>query len=671
MPEKRTLEPGTIEHTRKNIGAISNEEANRMIGILGGEILSERSVPIDTRSMPKRAKINEVIRPTGRTSADIASQSAALSSTSNNKPTASVDKIVESTTRRIKTEAELPAITSKNLKAMNKLMMSVEYGIKPNYGLLNFIFQMSAKNKEKVLQSFANYSIKKHVEHMQNFVGTIKTFIQIAPDTYKSKIATEGDMKFKFLRTVGKWNLKDVKTLAIDIENGAADMSVAQMIPFIKAVYRQLITIYYIGDQQVPSLVKEVYADLITYTDMDKKKCQLLAKEVITEWIYIYNQIIKGLYPLLMRMCTSEFVTFPQFFTTKIGDILAFLGMTKFELLLPEKKKKSLEQIQKEKQEAIKKAEEERNTPGRKDEIVATGIKILEQLFPEAGFSRLNELPDMYPYFQPLYKFQDGFNMLSPKNGLQVTVVLLRILEDCFQGLRNVKFNFDNDEKISQMKDSISSILNDWTMYREILFQKKYGDYLRNFVNSLYSQPDYAKSQYGKEALQNMNWMTRAYFLPHYEFTLFLLEKPVADKTTIPLCRRTDFVRKAFTIIARRIDENAAAKKPVLGVTNPWDRYVFDIPNNVSKRLDVLLGAKKTTDTAATNANLIKYTLCIMAVLDWWVNNPDSPAYNIESKQIYRINDEDGGPSFSAPLRNDQNQLFAAAIKKALAAKMK
>ncbi len=98
---------------------------------------------------------------------------------------------------------------------------------------------------------------------------------------------------------------------------------------------------------------------------------------------------------------------------------------------------------------------------------------------------------------------------------------------------------------------------------------------------------------------------------------------------------------------------------------------MFDIPNNVSKRLDVLLGAKKTTDTAATNANLIKYTLCIMAVLDWWVNNPDSPAYNIESKQIYRINDEDGGPSFSAPLRNDQNQLFAAAIKKALAAKMK
>ena len=105
---------------------------------------------------------------------------------------------------------------------------------------------------------------------------------------------------------------------------------------------------------------------------------------------------------------------------------------------------------------------------------------------------------------------------------------------------------------------------------------------------------------------------------------------------------------------------------------NPWDRYQFDLPNVISKRLDVLLGAKRSdSETAATNANLIKYTLCIMSVLDWWINNPESPAYTSDPRKIWRISDKDGGPAFSAPVRDDQNQLFADAVKKAIAARQK
>ena len=78
-------------------------------------------------------------------------------------------------------------------------------------------------------------------------------------------------------------------------------------------------------------------------------------------------------------------------------------------------------------------------------------------------------------------------------------------------------------------------------------------------------------------------------------------------------------------------------------------------------------GAKRPDDiTAATNANLLKYTLCIISVLDWWVNNPNSPAYVTDTTEVYRI-DKDGGPGFSAPERTDQNKLFADAVKAAAA----
>jgi hypothetical protein len=117
-------------------------------------------------------------------------------------------------------------------------------------------------------------------------------------------------------------------------------------------------------------------------------------------------------------------------------------------------------------------------------------------------------------------------------------------------------------------------------------------------------------------------------------------------------------------MLARNID-NAKGQGIIMGIQNPWDKYKFDIPNAISKRMDVLLGAKKP-DSAATNANLIKYALMVIAVLDWWVNNPDSPAYSTDSTKIYRINEEDGAPAFSVPTRSDQNKLFAERVKKTI-----
>ena len=663
----RTLEPGAIDRTRKNIGPVDKNEALAMQRILGGEVLKERSVPIDTSNLPEHKRHQDVvIKASGLSASDIADKSSKLTATSNIKPM-QTQNFNTSNVKRKKTEDDLPALTNRDLKLMDKLMMSPLYEIKPNYGLFNFFFKMNSKNREKVTKTFGEYIVKRHVEHMQTFVSTIKTFIQISPDSYKSKIATETDLKFKFLRTIGKWTMRDIRTLSLDVQNEADNLTVSMLIPFVRAVYHELITIYYIGDQQIPLLIKEVYTDLISYTDVDKNRIQTLAKQGITEWIYIYNQIIKGMYPLLMRMCATEYEEFPKFFTSQIAQILQFLNLTKFDLLLPERKKKTDD---KKKEELKKKIEENRHIAGVKDSVVSMGLKILDQLFPEAGFSHLDSHPDLYPYFQPIYNFEDGFNVLDPRNPLQVTVVLIRIIEDFFQGCRNINFNIKADERLSEIPDDLNNAMSEWAFYHEELFDKKLGDYLRNYVNSIYSTPDYATAQYGKECLNNILWRIKYYFLPHYQFSAPILQKPSNDSKYRPLYARTDYLRTVFSTLVRRIDENSEGKKAVLGVLNPWERYNFDLPNSISTRLDVLLGAKKDdSKTAATNANLIKYTLCVVAVLDWWINNPSSPAYTISENKLYRVSEKDGQPKFSVPLRNDQKKLFADSIKKQIAAK--
>ena len=650
-------EPGTLDNTRRNIGPIGEDEAKIMMKKLGGEVFAEKSAPIDTSNMPKSREYSK--RVVGRPASSVASQ------TQKSGPSIPAGGKIGFATKEKPTRfGSLPEITSKERALMDRIMMSDDFKIKANYGLFNFVRKFKKNGQEVVRKGFVDYDLEKHIEHLQEFITTVKSIIQISPDTYKSKIVTGSEDKFRFLKMVGSWTLNEIKRLHFELQD-ANEVTVAMMIPFVKAVYKELIKIYYLGESKISNYFKEIYNDLAKYPKFDLKKAQVLSKTGITEWFYIYSKIIKGLYPLLMRMSSTKFDYFQDFFLTQTGNILSFLELTKFDLLLPNKKGEKSRETQEEKTEEEKKEEEEakqkkKEEESQKNDLVESGLKLLDNLFPQAGFNKISEMPDMFPYFQPIYQFRDGYNLLAPENPLQITVTLLRITEDFFQGLRNVVFTEDTDGE-GEGTEKLSTVLSEWSVYREILFERNYADQITDFVNNEYSQGDYKSTLFGKKMLTSVLWQTKYNFLPYFEFEQLLLEKPKNDSQYRPMCIRVSFLLKFFSSLSHDIDA-AKGNGMVMGIQNPWDKYKFDIPNAISKRLDVLLGAKKA-DSAATNANLIKYSLMVIAVLDWWVNNPKSPAYSTDSSKIYRINEEDGAPAFSVPTRSDQNRLFAERVK--------
>jgi len=634
-------EPGTLDHTRKNIGDISDREAADMAKKLGGEVMYERS---SAGSGSGSGSGNQNSNKNGRIMRNSTqSASAASHSTAGIAPR----------TGRYKRE-QLPNISKKAATAIDKLMMGTEYKIKPNYGLFNFIRSFQKNGTEKINPDFYTYTMKQQIDHMEAFVTVVKTLIQIAPATYKAKIANGPEAKFKFLRTIAGWSMQSIKVENINLQNAPSPMIVADLIPYIRAIYKPIIGVYYYGSNKIPKLIKEIYNDEAAYPEAPKDKLSGFAKQAITEWLYIDTEIIKKNYPLLMRMCSDTFEPYPTFFNTKVGEILKFVGLHKFDLLLPDKPKEPAPQEKKPKAAPPRK--------GIKDSSVITGIKLLNQLFPQAGFDKLDEHPDFYPYFQPMYKFEDGFNILSPENPLQTIAVLHRIIEDCLQGCRNIKFVEAEQQK--KGSDSIQSIIDEWSAYREDTFTRLYCVPLVDLANNVYSQPDFDKSHIGKKTLTSLLWQTTYHYLPNFKFDQLLLEHPADESKYRPLFHRTDFARKYLTLAVNECDSAAPSKGSVKLLENPWEHYKFDITNEVSKRLDVLLGAQnKTANTTATNANLLKYTLCFISVLDWYLNNPDSPAYNTDPMHIYRVSASDGKPQFSVTERNDQNKLFAEAIR--------
>ncbi len=636
--------PGTLDKTRKNIGEISDSDAADMAKKLGGQVLYERSAGGGSSGSNKAGRI---VRQTSGGSSNNGGSGASSGSSSSGSTGFST-----SSGRRKK--EELPVISKKAAATMDKLMMSAEYKIKPNYGMFNFIRSFQKNGMEKIVPEFYEYTIKQATEHMEGFITVIKTLIQIAPSTYKSKIASGTESKFKFLRNVAGWAMQPIKVEYINLQGLGEPLIVADLIPLIHQIYKPLITVYYYGNSKIPKLIKEIYSDEAAYPDSPKDKLSQYAKQAITEWLYIETEVIKKLYPLLMRMCSDSYEAYPAFFNAKVGEILKFVGLHKFDLLLPEKPK---EPAPEEKKPKVTPPEK-----GIKDSTVITGLKILDQMFPEAGFDRLDEHPDMYPYFQPLFHFKDGFNMLSPENPIQVICVLQHIIEDCFQGCRNIKFPMPEDQK--KGADNIIAVMDDWSAYREDTFEQLYCEPLCDLVNSVYSQPDFDKSHIGKKTITSLLWQTTYHYMPNFKFEQLLLEHPADESKYRPLFHRTDFARKFLTLVINECDQKAATKASCSLIENPWEHYKFDIPNEVSKRLDVLLGAQnKTANTTANNANLLKYTLCFMAVLDWWINNPGSPAYATEPMHIWRISEADGKPQFSVPERKDQNKLFAERIR--------
>lgn len=648
--------PGTLANTRKNIGELDSAEAAEMAKKLGGEILYEKTTPASESSLAKtssRSSSSGVIKRKPSSSSDSSSTSSSAPSSTYSSQSAYSSSSSSSSSH----SSKLPNINKKDLSLIDRLLMSPEIAVKPNYGFLNFLKGFQKNGNEKILPSFWNHKIGEHITNIETFITVIKTLIQIAPSTYKSKIVNGSEAKFKFLRMVATWTIGPIKLQHEHLKEIKGPVLTQDLIPITKSLFTPLITLYYYGDSKIPHLIRDIFNDQTAYPDTDKAQLSELSKQAITQWVYLDNEIIKKMYPLLMRMSTDAYYDYSEFFHNKIGDILKFLDLHKYDLLLPEKpKEKPVEEKKEKKPDPIVK--------GIKDASVNTGLKILDQFFPEAGFNRLEEHPDMFSYFEPIFEMEEGYNLLHPENPLQVITVLQYIIECCFQGCRNIKFILPENTRTSS--DTIFSIMDEWSAYRENTFGKLYCEELKDFVNSAYTKGDFATSNLGKKILNSLLWQMTFHFLPSYKFDKLLLERPIDNSKYRPMYHRTDFCRKYLTMVVNECDQMASTKGDVKSVANPWEHYHFDLNNEVSKRLDVVLGGKNTgANTNATNANLLKYTLCFVSVLDWYINNPESPAYTGDPMHIYRVSPEDGKPQFSVPTRNDQNKLFADGIKAA------
>ena len=670
---KAIYEPGELEKTRRNLGILDAEEAQALMKKLGGEIGVEKSASFDESKLPSRTR-TYVSRRSSSASSSSSSSSGSSSGSSSYSSTASAQSAYEMAAEKKKMASRdvLPNLSSKIRQAMDEIL--IMHRIKPKLGFFSQLINRAFNRGDKVTEEFMTEQLAVHVRNMHTFHEAVSRLVDKVDDDYKTKIQQDKSVYFQTLKIISEWDEKPLLSCYQQLKNNSSEVTVQKLIPIVREIYSFLYRLYFLGTERVSQYIKRLVADIAKQQNMpESEQMQTVERNASASWIYLYEHCMKGMYPLLMRMCCSDLVLYPDMMKSESSSILSFLGITKYEVLFPDKDEEITPQVQQEEKKISSKDEELRSREKRYKDQIIQGINALDVLFPSAGWREINKLPDMYAYFHGLYRFKEGLNYLSPVNPLLITMILLRVSEDFISGCRNMKFQIDPDLRSIVENQNIQEFMDSWAEYREVLFERNYISLMRDYVNNMYANLEYANTQFGKRNMSNLQWYAHNQFLPLLKFELKFLDKQEADHILPPLYRQVSMLREFFSEIIDRA-ENAlqtegeeAYTDDSFGVLNLWAPYNFTLSTPVSKRLDVLLGGKQSKQ--ANNLNLLKYTSSVLAVLDWWINNKSSPAYTVsDPEDIYRHDDE-GVPIFSVKPMENVNELFAENIKRNMAKK--
>lgn len=661
-------EPGELDKTRKNLGFVEAEEAKKMVGVLGGEIGLEKSAPVDEKAIRRvrSARVAQNLRSGNRAvfrkGDGVDEQSTII------KTTAPASTPTAGTTVR---KDILPRLDNKTRNKIEKLMMLPEYGIKTNYGIFNFLNGLRKNGYDRVSDQFASITLEAYISRLKNFHNNVIKLISIAPAPIQEKINRNSAPQYKMLKVIGDWSVPSLDAMCKKLMRNPSSITVSTLVPVTRLMYKFILSVFFLGEQKFVDLLKLVYGEINAYPKAQREMLIALVQGITADWMYVYQRIPRGMYPLLLRMCSNEFYEFSELFTKQLGKVFNFLGITKYDIVLLERPSAETEA------QSTNTGEKSENTgngdikSSDQEEFkgAAMGLKVLDQIFPGAGWLSLETFPDMYPFYQPLYHFQDGVNLISPENPLQITIILVKIIEDLFEGCRHLVFESEKNKSKSRVEnvvlpDSLSTIINEWSDYREIVFEKLYLPNLRDFVNNLYAQRDFLKNQYGKRLMSNLQWHIYHNFLPYMKFEQLLLDKPSNESKVRILPTRVSILVDELARVTTAADAAQNEGAEFEEIPNIFAPYKFSLPNVVSQRINVLLGSTRQKQGArATNLNLLKYTYAVASVLDWWINCKTSPAYSGTKIPVCRISAEDGRPIFSVPERDDQNLLFARSIK--------
>jgi len=688
--ENAIYAPGELSRVREKLGVTDQEEAKRMAQRLGGQVGTERSVE---QKQTKRDTVDVVVDGKRKRRIDLAppddeKNSSKLKQTG---PYPGDDPTVP-----------LKLSYSERIK-MDQYAGQLLFEIKNPLQVLTSMLSFFREPVDSVNPRFVTLRMNEYYNKIERLVTSTRNLFPKNNRKRNIQLKRASPFVYKILETIRNWNIEEIARNISELQAHPRTVKVSDFTEVLRGIYKPLFILDDLNTESIKSAFKLIYKVLYLESPMEAKdKYQNIIRNIIAYLGDIRRAVQFGLYPLLMKLISNRYIGYERIFIERRRRFMAFLNVTDAAQLNSEELSQQqiesidVETIHKEvSEEGIddneiendgdvdisdieKIAEEDPNDPKvierkakeeaekAQQKAVEQGKNALENLFPKAGWDKLEEFPDLYPYFANIYNLKSGYELIARTDPIQQVAVLLHILDDLFIGLRYVTFGTITgpDGKIVRVSEEIGETLNNWRSYTQDSFSRNYLPRLSEFCRMLENSKESRTTPYAKKIINEIHWSKRLYFLPYYKFES-IGPPPFSKNDVVPVYSEIRKLRVNLTAIAKGIEMGmraggAANKSPCTGIANPWENYNFQVPNPVSKRLDMMLPQERRI-----NATIIFFSLSAITLLDHIVNNENSWAYANRSGPLFRSIREEGiTPLFGVDEKIDADQIFKDTLKK-------
>jgi len=678
--ENAIYAPGELSRVREKLGVTDAVEARRMAELLGGQVGTERNV--EEKKPDKRLGRGRKI--------DIAS----FDPESSRSPKTKVSGPYPGD------DPSVPARLSYGERVkIDQYAGQLIFEIKTSMQVLTSIFSFFKEPVDFVSPRFVTVRMNEYYSKIEKLVTSARNLFPKSNSKRNNQLKRTSIFVYKLLDVIRGWNIEQLAGNIAELQAHPRSVKVTDCAEVLRGIYRPLYILEDLSIDNIKSAFKLIYKILYIESPMEAKgKYQDAIRNIVTSLADIRRNVHFGLYPLLMKLISNRYINYERFFIERRRRFLAFLNITEAEQLnaadlspqqienidvetlqkeLSEESAAADEATEDETAQEIK-VEEDPNDPkvierkakenAEKAERKAReqGRAALEAIFPKAGWEKLDEYPDLYPYFANLYSLRHGYELVSPRDPLQQVFVFLYILDDLLIGMRYVNFGSITgpDGKPVNVNDELGDLINNWRRNIEDSFSRDYLPRLSEYCRMLENSGDARITPYSRKQMNELHWIKRLYFLPYYKFES-LGPPPFPKQDIIPIYSEIRKLRKYLTAVAKGIENGmraggAAAKALCGGINNPWEAYNYQVPTTVSRRIDMILPPERRV-----NATLIFFTLSTVTMLDYLVNNENSWAYGTRPGPLFRsIRNEGITPIFGVDDKIDADKIFKDSLKK-------
>ncbi|RKX80267.1 MAG: hypothetical protein DRP87_00190 [Spirochaetes bacterium] len=667
-PEK--YEPGELQRTRERLGDISPEEARRIASALGGEVGIEKT---DPRIQEKYSRLEELRKKSDYTKytrkREEAKQPESKKSLTPEAKGKSRSKITPTPSAEITAERKKTSFWDRI--RMDFLAAKPEHQLKRKRDAFASILSFAFSVPDKVNPFFIKNGDNIFFKHIENLVFSIRGLININNKATVHRL--KPGLYQKILDVIRDWDIEALHLELSSLQSSPSRISFTSLSGLSGGIYRPIVRLMDLDPHLHIGKAIKTIAELdilsVPKNSPIQQKIRTFFVTAREEIIPVFVEIKFRCYPLLLKLISNKFFPYQQFFYDMRWEILDFLKLKPEDVITPAPSSDTTSDKEKVKSEegssaetgAAKTTEEEAESeaavsapPEGADEI-QKGLAILEKLFPGAGWNKLDEFPDLFSYFHPLFDFPRGIELIPPADPLHQVVILVFVLQEFFYGFRSLRFGTMENEKGDriQIQTTAERIIGSWHYFHDEILTKHYTSLLNEYCRQIERNTQFKNTDYGRKIASDLMWIKRLYYLNLLKFYAVKGSRPALGPHLPKLFESTAELKELLQRIVQELDEAVTIGRKIESIENPRDLVNFEIENPVSSRLTSVFSSSGRT---FTNSDLIRYTYAVLCVLDYLIGNPGSHTYSVNAEDPVRLFRSVGGrgeiPLYSVELKD-------------------